>query len=59
MEVANPNASIPVVMAGNMMRFKKMYSGCRKRHKEKYEGEMIAFERFGTIYQAQGRWRLR
>ena len=54
MEVANPNASIPVVMAGNMARFKEVYRGCRKRHKKKYEGEMITFERFEAIYQAQG-----
>ena len=54
MEVAIPNASIPVVMADNMMRFKKMYRNCIKRHKKKHEGEMITFERFETIYNSQG-----
>ena len=58
MEVVNPNASRPVVMADNMKRFKIMYYKCTQRQKErKYEGlkcgELITFERFKAIYQAQ------
>ena len=30
-----------------------LYKGCRERHKEKYEGELITLERFKAIYQAQ------
>ena len=53
MEVVEPNASIPVVMADNMARFKEIYRKCRHRQK-KHEGELITFERFEAIYQAQG-----
>ena len=52
MEVVEPNASIPVVMADDMLRFKQVYRNCRHRQK-KYEGELITFERFNAIYQAQ------
>ena len=64
MEVVNPNASMPVVMADNKERFKKMYFSCRSRHNglitrnkkklQKYEGELITFERFEAIYKSQG-----
>ena len=61
MEVVEPNACVLVVMPDNMARVKKMYSRCRDRHsgmagrrKKKYEGELITFERFETIYNAQG-----
>ena len=61
MEVVEPNACVLVVMPDNMARVKKMYSSCRDRHngmagrrKKKYEGELITFERFETIYNAQG-----
>ena len=54
MEVVDPNASIPVVMADNMARLKNTYSKCKERHKKKkYESELITFERFNAIYQAQ------
>jgi len=61
MEVVEPNARILVVQPDNMARVKKMYSRCRDRHnglagrrKKKYGGELITFERFETIYNAQG-----
>ena len=41
-------------MADNTRRFKMLYNACKTRHKKKYEGEMITFERFEAIYQAQG-----
>ena len=54
MKVVEPNESILVTMAGNMVRLKPTYYGCDERHKERHEGEMITFERFKAIYQAQG-----
>jgi len=54
MEVAEPNKSMPVVMADDRLRFKKTYKGCKERHEKKHEGELITFERYNAIYQAQG-----
>ena len=57
MEVVEPNASIlattPVTMPDDRLRFKRTYYDCKERHKKKY-GELVTFERFESIYQAQG-----
>ena len=57
MEVVEPNESIlvetPVFTPGNMRRFKSTYFHCRDRHKKKH-GEVVTFERYNAIYQAQG-----
>ena len=53
MEVVEPNESIPVVMPGDMLRFKSTYYQCKYRHK-KMHGELVTFERYNAIYQAQG-----
>ena len=34
-------------------RLQKLYSACKYRHKEKYEGELITLERFKATYLAQ------